>query len=151
MLTQKQENFKNDLFQGVPQRQAYINHYNTKNMLSDTIDKEAYELANNPKIARSLQELRDGVKSDLIANVEERKEKLTEVIRFKLPDRVTAKERVQATDTLNKMEKIYASVDPGYIDNRTINIIVSSERARELTERVANRLGGNNAPVKEEG
>jgi len=55
MLTQKQENFKNDLFAGMYQRDAYIKNYNTKNMNSNTIDREAYALTQNPKIATRMR------------------------------------------------------------------------------------------------
>lgn len=49
---------------------------------------------------------------------------------------------IQAIAELNKMEHIYEATAPGFQDNRVINIIVSSERAKELTENVARRLMG---------
>lgn len=85
-LTQKQENFRNDVYSGMTQRDAYIKHYNTENMLSDTIDKAAYQLMNNPKIASSLQDMRLVAKGDAIASVQERQEILTEIVRGKLVD-----------------------------------------------------------------
>ena len=44
---------------------------------------------------------------------------------------------VEAIREQNRMEGVYAEVQPGFQDNRTINIIVSSEKAKELTEGVS--------------
>lgn len=43
---------------------------------------------------------------------------------------------IQAIDLLNKMEKIYEVEGGVTIDNRTLNIIVNSDKAKELTERL---------------
>lgn len=86
MLTQKQENFVNDIFNGMPQRDAYINRYSTKNMLSTTIDRAACQLAQNSKIATRLEEMRQEVKGSLIAGEIERREILSEIARGDLLD-----------------------------------------------------------------
>lgn len=43
---------------------------------------------------------------------------------------------IQAIDLLNKMEKIYEIEGTVTIDNRTLNIIVNSEKAKDLTQRL---------------
>lgn len=43
---------------------------------------------------------------------------------------------IQAIAELNKMDGVYQVVPPSFQDNRVINIIVRSERAKELIERV---------------
>ena len=43
---------------------------------------------------------------------------------------------MQAIDLLNKMDKIYEVGASVTVDNRTVNIIVESERGKELTERL---------------
>ena len=45
---------------------------------------------------------------------------------------------IEAIKEHNRMEGVYAEV--AYQDNRVINIIVSSEKAKELTENVSRRL-----------
>lgn len=49
---------------------------------------------------------------------------------------------ISAIDILNKMDKVYNDVPLVNQDNRTINIIVSSEKAKELIESVGKRLLG---------
>lgn len=83
-LTQKQIGFVNDVFNECSLHQAYVNHYNTKNMLPDSIDRMAFELRHSLKIASSLAELNDAAKSKLVATEIERKEILSEIARGKL-------------------------------------------------------------------
>lgn len=47
---------------------------------------------------------------------------------------------VEAIREHNRMEGVYAEVQPGYQDNRVINIIVSSDKVKELTENISRRL-----------
>lgn len=47
---------------------------------------------------------------------------------------------IQAIDLLNKMDKVYSDVPLVNIDNRQVNIYVSSEKAKELTEHADRRL-----------
>lgn len=56
-----------------------------------------------------------------------------------------------AIDLLNKMDKVYSEIPPGYQDNRVINIIVSSDKAKELTEKANLRLLGGENERKAEG
>lgn len=48
---------------------------------------------------------------------------------------------MQAVDLLNKMEKIYAEGTTVNIDNRKIEIIVTSENAKQLTEKIIDGQG----------
>lgn len=43
---------------------------------------------------------------------------------------------IQAIDLLNKMDKVYEAEGTVTIDNRTLNIYVSSEKAKDLTQRL---------------
>lgn len=47
---------------------------------------------------------------------------------------------VEAIREQNRMEGVYQEAQTGYIDNRQVNIIVSSDKAKELTENVGRRL-----------
>lgn len=138
-LTQKQESFTQDLFAKVNQNKAYANHYNTENMLPATIDRAAFELKENPKVTARLAELNGRVESKLVASVLERKERLSEFIREDIEDKdgeVKRTSNIQAVDALNKMEKVYSEPASGYQDNRTINIIVTDQEAKEMLDRV---------------
>ena len=58
-----------------------------------------------------------------------------------------------AIDLLNKMDKLYSDIPASYQDNRVINVIVSSEEGKRLTEgikdfKIFNR--GNDATKQEE-
>lgn len=177
-LTQKQEKFTLNLFKGLSQREAYIQAGYSSNQLPATIDRHAYELANTDKILARFNELREAAKNAAIADVEERKQILTEIARGRLTDYVTCgpdrdlidvgsespntaafqeitsrtevdkdgagvavitklklHSSISAIDTLNKMDKIY-SENTVNIDNRKVEIIVSSDEARQLTDKI---------------
>ena len=80
-LTQKQENFCLNVFQGMSQREAYIKAgYSSKQSLV-TIDRNACGLLKNNKVLTRLEELRQKTQNDKIASVTERKEILSEIAR----------------------------------------------------------------------
>lgn len=90
MLTQKQENFCTAIvLDCMTQHDAYIKAYNTNRMLPASIDRMAFDLVENLKIASRIKELRAEVKSDLVASEIERKEILTEIARARLTDYIT--------------------------------------------------------------
>lgn len=141
-LTQKQENFCLDLFKGLSETESYVNHYNTSKMSRGSIYVEACRLKQNPKISLKLSNLRLSASSPLVMSETKRKERLSVVASDEYKAPVTAKEVVGAIAELNKMDGVYQIVPLGFQDNRVINIIVSSEKAKELTESVAKRLTG---------
>lgn len=59
--------------------------------------------------------------------------------------RIGLMDKVRAAAELNKMERIYEAEGSTVINNRTLNIIVNSDKARELTERLieGERTGGD--------
>ena len=65
--------------------------------------------------------------------------KLAQVTKIKLHN------PIQAIDLLNKMDKLYGESAAINVDNRTVNIIVNSEKGREITERLlaGERTGGD--------
>ena len=84
-LTQKQENFCLNVFQGMSQREAYIQSYKP-NYAITTIDANASRLASNEKVLKRLTELREKAQNSKIASVIERKEILSEIARAKITD-----------------------------------------------------------------
>ena len=127
-LTQKQENFTQNLFKGMYQRDAYIDAYHPTYAMM-TIDANASRLANNEKVKARLDELNLLTQDETVATVIERKQRLTEIIRDRSPS------TIQAIAELNKMEKVY---EAGIlIDNRTQILITPGMRtlaAREMME-----------------
>lgn len=89
MLTQKQENFVNNLFQGMTQREAYVEAYKPRLSIKD-IDSSASRLSSIPKVSARLEEMRQAAKGVLIADAVERKERLTEIVRAKITDYQTS-------------------------------------------------------------
>lgn len=171
-LTPKQEAFALNLFKGLSQREAYIQAGYSSRALPATLDKLAYELARSPKISSRFVELCAEVKNDAIAEVQERQETLTEIMRGRfgqfadeeghldIPDKealnsaalhevktthfiggkdgrasettttIKLRDPISAIQELNKMDHIYDE-KPQFNDNRTFNIIVQGDEARE--------------------
>ena len=70
-LTDKQEKFAQLVFQGLSQYDAYVEAYDSHST-RNSIDVSASRLANNPKIALRIQELRNAAVTPLIADIIER-------------------------------------------------------------------------------
>ncbi len=88
MLTQKMENFVNNLFQGMTQREAWIQAGYSSKYAMKIIDENACRMANTNKIKTRLEELRQAAKSALVLTAIERKEILSEIGRARLTDYV---------------------------------------------------------------
>ena len=87
-LTQKQEGFVVDYFQGVKPGQAYLTHYKVKTMA--TADACASRLLKYGKIQARLEELRKKVEDASVMNVLERKQRLSVIGRGSPTDFMTA-------------------------------------------------------------
>jgi len=106
-LTQKQENFALNIFKGMTQYDSYLTAGYSSNCSRAILDTNASMLANSNKIMIRLKELRSEIKSEALADVQERKEILTEIARAEMKAPVTARERVMAVTEFNKMDKVY--------------------------------------------
>jgi len=138
-LTQKQETFTLNLFKGMSQREAYIQAVYSPNALQSTRDRNASALANSNKVLTRFNELRQKAEDESIALPKERKQRLTEFVREDIESDKGVPLRhsnILATQELNKMEKIYSNGATVNVDNRTLNIIVNSDKAKELTEKL---------------
>lgn len=85
-LTPKQERFCLNLLQGMSQREAYIKAGYSPNTKPEAMDVRACELAKVSKVQVRLAELLSRTQNDAIMSVIERKERLSEIARAKLPD-----------------------------------------------------------------
>ncbi len=156
-LTQKQETFCLKYFElGNATEAAIIAGYNPH-----TAAVIAYENLRKPKIVERLAELQKAVEDATIATVLERKQVLTEILRGRFADFMTKltpeklksaalqeirvidsvggkttiiklHSPIQAITELNKMEKIYSEGAVVNIDNRRLEITVSSESTKKL-------------------
>jgi len=86
ILTEKQELFAQNLFEGMGVREAYIKAgYSNRSSLA-IIDSHASHLAHNGKIIARVKELRESAVSPLVMSKQERMERLSEIARARLTD-----------------------------------------------------------------
>ncbi len=88
ILTQKQENFCLNIVQGLTQRESWINAGYSSKYSMTAVDIHACQLAGKDRIKIRITELRGeiatAVKSNQIADIEERQKILTEITRGRL-------------------------------------------------------------------
>lgn len=119
MLNQRQERFiQNTLLGKSATKAAEDSGYSPKTAYSI-----GARLLKKVEIQQRLAALQLVVSNGNVATVTERKEKLTEVIRVKLPDKVSAKERILATSELNKMGGDYAPEKHAVLGDIEITIV----------------------------
>jgi len=97
-------------------------------------------MSNREDITPTIYSGKDGNNhKGLIADPEERKEVLTDILRSKaaFPALIKTGHVISAIDTLNRMDGLYA-VPFGFNDNRVINIICD-ERTKDLIGQIGER------------
>ncbi len=89
-------------------------------------------------IQERLKELRQKTEDDSVANVLERQQRLTTFLREDNYNKfgINRQPNIQASDQLNKMDKIYTDGTTQNIDNKSVTINVGSEKAKELTQKL---------------
>ena len=110
-LTQKQENFVNNIFLGMSQFEAYKSAGYGPATSRATIDVNASQLINQPKIQARLAELRNKAADASIMTVKERRQRLSEFGREDIRNSAGTLIRhgsIAAMDLLNKMDGDYA-------------------------------------------
>ena len=143
MLTAKQEQFVQNIIQGMSQADAYRNSYSTKRMTDKTIIEEASKLMANPNITARVQELRDQLAGESIMTAKERLEYLTRVVKGLETEEKTEwddgkpvtcrepasiKTRLNAIDLMNKMTGEYVQkVEAAVTNEVVINIELSDD------------------------
>lgn len=106
MLTAKQENFVQNIIQGMSQAEAYRSAYPNQRMTDKTIWETASKLMNNPKVITRLTELRNELAKPSIMTAQERLEWLTGIIKSEDEDTDT---KLKASDQMNKMQGEYVT------------------------------------------
>lgn len=103
MLTAKQEQFVQNIIQGMSQADAYRSAYPDTKMSDKTIHEAASRLVSNNKVVARLSELRGELAKPTIMTAQKRLEWLTEVINSE--EDINAK--LKAVDLMNKMQGEY--------------------------------------------
>lgn len=106
MLTANQEQFVQNIIQGMSQADAYRSAYPKNRMSDKTLHEAASRLMTNSKVVARLKEIRDINANPAIMSAQKRKEWLTGVINN--PD-VDINARLKASDQLNRMEGEYVT------------------------------------------
>lgn len=143
MLTPKQEQFVQNIIEGMSQADAYRNSYDVSKMADKTIHEKASRLMSDGKVRARLQELRDQMMKPTIMSAQERLELLSrmargeeqeKVVQFVEGERIeyeipaSLKTRREAIDTMNKMTGEYVQkVEAEVKSEVTINIELSEE------------------------
>jgi len=87
-LTSKQEKFCLEYLKGVSASDAYRAAYDCAEMKPESINREAFEVLNNPKIAARLKDLNESAVSAAVMTRQEALERLSNVARTDLADLV---------------------------------------------------------------
>lgn len=117
MLTAKQEQFVQNIIQGMSQADAYRSAYSCKNMSDNSIYVNASKLVADTKVALRLKELRDKLAKPSIMSAQERLEWLTKLIQS---EEESTSDKLKAADIMNKMQGEYVQKVEAEVKTETI-------------------------------
>lgn len=112
MLTPKQEQFVQNIIEGMSQADAYRSAYSKQKMSDKTVWEAASRLMKNDKVVARLLELRNELAKPSIMTAQERLEWLTDVINGE--EDINAK--LKAVDIMNKMQGEYVTKVEGNLN-----------------------------------
>ncbi len=112
MLTAKQEQFVQNIIEGMSQADAYRSAYPNQKMSDKTVWEAASRLMSNNKVVARLEELRKELVLPTIMSAQKRLEWLTEVINGE--EDINAK--LKAVDLMNKMQGEYVTKVEGNLN-----------------------------------
>ena len=103
----RHEKFAQAVATGISQRAAYRAAYpSAENWKDEVVDVKASELRKNGKVSVRIEELCKQSTSETVMTITERKEWLTGII---MDSDEKTKDRLNALDTLNKMDGVYVN------------------------------------------
>lgn len=125
MLTAKQEQFAQNIIQGMTQADAYRSAYSTKRMADKTIHENASRLANDSKVRARIDELRGQISTESIMTAQKRLRWLTELIES---EKESTTDKLKAVDIMNRMQGEYVQKVQAEVTNAVnINIELSDD------------------------
>ena len=131
-LSEKQKTFVLRTFETKEPTQSYLDIYKCKDktVAASCVTK----LLKKTNIQAYLKELNAPGEAKIIATIQQRKERLTEIAMEDIETKygINRQPSIAAIAELNKMDKLYAPE----IDQRVINITVGSEEGKKDIERV---------------
>jgi len=144
-LTQKQERFTRNLFEGLSQREAYIKAGYSSNSSPETIDKHACQLANSAKILSRYIALQKKADVDVVASYDERLKILSEIGRGRLADFV---DDAGVIDKRKLTSRAIQAVDQQLVRGKIAT--VTKLRLHNPIQAIAelNKMDGSYAPEK---
>lgn len=120
VLTANQEQFVQNVLQGMSQADAYRSAYPKQKMSDKTIWETASKLMANPKVITRLTELRNELAKPSIMSAQQRLEWLTQLIQS---DKESTTDKLRAADIMNKMQGEYVQkIQADVQTETTINI-----------------------------
>jgi len=110
-LTPKQETFAQQyVLNGGNASLAYRESYSWQGMSEHALNVEASRTLAHPDISLRIEELRQPMIQEAIANIQERKELLSKAVRKGLSNgEMTPKDGLRAVDLLNQMDGLYVT------------------------------------------
>ena len=125
MLTDKQEQFVQNIIQGMNQAEAYRSAYPNQKMSDKTIWEAASRLMKNDKVVARLSELRNELAKPGIKTAQERLEWLSQLIDS---EEENTTDKLKAIDLMNKMQGEYVQKVEAAVTNAVnINIELSDD------------------------
>lgn len=112
MLTANQEQFVQNIIQGMSQADAYRSAYPNQRMSDKTIWETASKLMTNPKVIARLTELRNELAKPSIMSAQERLEWLTDIVN----GAALLQDKLRAVDIMNKMTGEYVTKVDGSLN-----------------------------------
>lgn len=120
MLTANQEQFVQNIIQGMNQAEAYRSAYPKQRMSDKTIWEAASRLMKNDKVVARLNELRSELAKPSIKTAQERLEWLSRLIDN---EEESTSDKLKAVDLMNKMQGEYVQkVEAAVNTEVTINV-----------------------------
>lgn len=120
MLTANQEQFAQNIIQGMSQADAYRSAYPKNRMSDKTLHEAASRLMANSKVIARLTELRNELATPAIMSAQKRLEWLTGVIQS---EEESTSDKLKAVDLMNKMQGEYVQKVQAEVQTETtINI-----------------------------
>jgi len=152
--TPKQFNYALNLFSGMYQREAYLDAYKCTYALK-TVDANASRLAHNEKVLAILADLKKAAEDASVANVLERKQRLTEILRADIPDFVTDEgikvtknsPNAGAVSEITTKKKIFRGGVPVEITNLKLHNPISAISELNKMEAIGIEKGDTNIQI----
>ena len=146
-LTAKQEKFCQNILSGMTQHDAYVNAYDSQNMLPNVIDVKASELMDNGNVKVRVLELRNMAATPTVLSIQEKRDILANIARSQLQDFLDENGNVKLNKTSRALKEYYVKERKDKFGN---TIKSSSVKIIDAIQAIAedNKMAGHYAPSK---